>query len=80
MSKHEKLLEKAFNNPSCLSFNEFETLMERCGWILDRQRGSHQIWYSPKGNRISVQKREGKAKKYQVEQFLTYYGEETSHV
>ncbi|MFV9909579.1 type II toxin-antitoxin system HicA family toxin, partial [Rickettsia conorii] len=23
--------------------------MTKCGWVKDRQKGSHQIWYSPKG-------------------------------
>lgn len=80
MSKHEKLLIKAFNNPSGLSFSEFETLMKRCGWVIDHQTGSHQIWYSPKGYRISVQNKGGKAKGYQVKQFLTCYKEETNNV
>lgn len=76
MSRHEKLLRKAFNNPRDLNFSEFETLMKRCGWTLDHQTGSHQIWYSSKGNRISVQNNDGKAKGYQVKQFLMYYKEE----
>lgn len=73
MSKHEKLLNKASNNPAGLSFSEFETLMTRCGWAKDHQSGSHQIWYSSKGHRISIQNKGGKAKGYQVKQFLTYY-------
>ncbi|WP_410956604.1 type II toxin-antitoxin system HicA family toxin [Rickettsia koreansis] len=24
--------------------------MTKCGWVKDRQKGSHQIWYLPKGN------------------------------
>jgi len=70
MSKKDKLLTKAENNPDGLSFDDFCTLMKHQGWILDHQRGSHQIWYSPKGHRISVQNRNGKAKGYQVKQFL----------
>lgn len=66
MSKHEKLLSKAFNNPLGLSFSEFETLLQRCNWIRDHQTGSHQIWYSPQKFRISVQNKGGKAKSYQV--------------
>lgn len=79
MSKHEKLLLKAFNKSDSLSFDEFQTLMSRCGWVLDHQTGSHQIWYSPNAYRISVQNRNGKAKGYQVKQFLTQLAEETKN-
>lgn len=76
MSKKEKLLTKAINNPEGLSFTDFQTLMSHCGWEQDHQSGSHQIWYSPKGYRISVQNRNGKAKGYQVKQFLLRLQEE----
>lgn len=77
MSQYQKLLSKAKRNPIGLSFAEFQTLMTQCGWIKDRQRGSHQIWYSPKGERLSVQTRSGMAKGYQVLQFLSFTKEET---
>ena len=77
MSQFQKLLRKAKRNPNGLSFSEFQTLMIQCGWVKDRQRGSHQIWYSPKGERISIQTREGTAKGYQVLQFLRFIKEET---
>lgn len=36
--------------------------------------GSHRIWYSPTGYRLPIQEgRSGKAKGYQVEQFLGQY-------
>jgi predicted RNA binding protein YcfA (HicA-like mRNA interferase family) len=73
MSQRQKLLSKAQQNPSGLSFSEFQTLMTQCGWVKDRQRGSHQIWYSPQGERISIQTRNGAAKGYQVLQFLGFY-------
>lgn len=76
MSKKDKLLIKALNNPEELSFTDFCTLMRQQGWVLDHQRGSHQIWYSPKSYRLSVQNRNGNAKGYQVKQFLTRFGEE----
>lgn len=72
MSQHQKLRSKAEQNPSGLSFTEFQTLMQQCGWMQDHQRGSHQIWYSPEGKRISIQNRKGMAKGYQVRQFLGY--------
>mgnify|MGYP003394803234 CR=1 FL=1 len=70
MNKKDKLLEKAQNNPHGLNFPDFIALMKRMDWVLDHQTGSHQIWYSKKGKRISVQERQGKAKGYQVKQFL----------
>lgn len=80
MSKHEKLLARARNNPQDLTFSEFQTLMSRCGWVQDHQTGSHQIWYSPKSNRLSIQNKGGKAKGYQVKQFLALYEEENKDV
>jgi len=79
MSKLYKLLEKAKKNPDSLSFGEFQTLMKHHDWLLDHQSGSHQIWYSPKFYRLSVQNRNGKAKGYQVRQFLKRLEEEKDH-
>jgi predicted RNA binding protein YcfA (HicA-like mRNA interferase family) len=71
MTRREKLITKAWDNPKGLSLSEFQTLLSQCGWMLDHQTGSHQIWYSPGRYRLSVQEgRSGKAKGYQVEQFL----------
>jgi HicA toxin of bacterial toxin-antitoxin, len=78
MSKQEKLLKKAKDNPGGLSFGDFETLMRRFNWVLDHQTGSHQIWYSPKKYRVSIQNRNGKAKEYQVKQFLLRLEEEAN--
>ena len=79
MTKIMKQLDKARNNAGNLSYDEFTTLMSRCGWCQDHQRGSHSIWYSPRGHRLSVQNRKGKAKDYQVKQFLKQYDEEQSN-
>ena len=71
MTQREKLLHKAINNPRGLSFEDFQSLLRAARWIFDHQRGSHQIWYSPTGHRLSIQTgRDGKAKTYQVEQFI----------
>jgi len=70
MDRKEKLLSKATRNPRGLKFDEFRKLLVLCGWIEDRQTGSHQIWYSPNRHRISIQNRNGQAKEYQVKQFL----------
>lgn len=79
MSKKEKLLDKARNNQDGLSIDDFRTLMRHKGWVLDHQKGSHEIWYSPKSYRLSVQDRNGKAKGYQVRQFLMRLEEETNN-
>ena len=68
MTQKEKLLLRAINNPADLGFEDFKALLKHSGWIFDHQTGSHQIWYSPKKCRLSVQNNKGKA--YQVKQFL----------
>jgi len=74
MTKREKLLARAGNNPTGLSFGEFQTLLSQAGWIADHQKGSHQIWYSPARYRLPIQEgKSGKAKGYQVGQFLLQY-------
>jgi predicted RNA binding protein YcfA (HicA-like mRNA interferase family) len=74
MTKREKLLAQAKSNPKDISFDEFQTLLRQAGWIFDHQKGSHQIWYSPTRYRLPIQEgRSGKAKSYQIEQFLRQY-------
>ena len=77
MGNKEKLLGKAKRNPNGFRFGDFETMLSQCGWTFDRQAGSHRIWYSPRKHRISLQEaRDGKAKGYQVRQFLERYEKE----
>ena len=72
MSKKDKLLNRAKQNPKGLRFSEFESLLVLCGWICDHQTGSHRIWYSPEKARLSIQPtKNNEAKEYQVKQFLT---------
>ena len=79
MTRREKLLARARNNPKDLTFDEFQTLLRHAGWTFDHQKGSHQIWYSPNRRRLPVQPgKNGKAKGYQVEQFLVALEEETN--
>jgi predicted RNA binding protein YcfA (HicA-like mRNA interferase family) len=74
MTKREKLLALAINNPRGLSFGDLQTLLRQAGWVLHHQTGSHQIWYSPTGYRLSIQEgKSGRAKGYQVEQFILRY-------
>lgn len=74
MTKREKLWKKATESPQNLTFDEFETLLKQMKWTFDRQKGSHRLWYSPLGQVLPIQPRkDGKAKVYQVQQFLNYY-------
>ncbi len=77
MTKKEKLEKKAKERPQNLTFEEFETLLRQSGWILSRQKGSHRLWCSPNDQLLPIQPRkDGKAKLYQVQQFLNYREEE----
>lgn len=76
MNRIEVLYQKAKRNPNGLKFSEFERLMQHYGWTQRRQRGSHRIWYSPIGYRLSIQPNKSMAKGYQVRQFLTQYDKE----
>ena len=79
MSRKDKLLAKAKNNPNNLRFGEFETLLSQCRWTFDHQNGSHRIWYSPQGHRLSIQSKGSKVKEYKVKKFLKQYDEETEN-
>lgn len=66
-----KLLQKAIKNPDNLRFGEFQTLLELHGFVCARSRGSHFIYCSDKYKKsLPVQDNRGKAKGYQVKQFL----------
>jgi hypothetical protein len=76
MNKQDKLIHKAYNNPKGLTFNEFKTLLKRCEWKYKGAKGSHEKWISPTGKMLIIQNNDGKAKKYQVEQFTRIHEEE----
>ncbi len=50
--------------------------MKHAGWTFKRQKGSHRLWCSPSAFRLPVQPVRGKAKEYQVRQFLARYEKE----
>ncbi|MGH8602735.1 MAG: type II toxin-antitoxin system HicA family toxin [Gammaproteobacteria bacterium] len=53
--------------------------MARSEWVFDYQTGGHEIWYSSRRRRLSIQPTDnGKAKAYQVKQFLKLLEEEES--
>lgn len=69
--KIRKLLLKALNSPQNLRFAEIRLLAEAFGYALDRVRGSHHIYLHPHASRpLNLQEASGRAKPYQVKQFL----------
>ena len=76
MSKADKLLDRAINNPQGLSFSELETLVKNHGFQFDRQNGSHRIYVNKALNvTLNLQPdKNGKAKFYQVKEFLQAIG------
>jgi predicted RNA binding protein YcfA (HicA-like mRNA interferase family) len=79
VKRAEALLAAVRKNPGGLSFNQFEALLEACGWQFRRQKGSHRLWYSPAGHRLPIQKGGKHAKAYQVRQFISQYEKEHPH-
>jgi hypothetical protein len=71
VSKIEKLLAKANNNPDNIRFQEICNLAEYFGFKLKGGRGSHKV-YSRKGIKeiLTFQEVGGMAKPYQVRQLL----------
>ena len=70
MTAAEKLLDKARRSPQNLTYKEFETLLAQHGYFKERQTGSHAMWKGAGLPRLCIQDDKGKAKKYQVRQFL----------
>jgi predicted RNA binding protein YcfA (HicA-like mRNA interferase family) len=66
-----KLLEKVLAGPKNVRFNDMITLVEAFSFRLSRVRGSHFIFEHPLiPELVNLQERNGKAKPYQVRQFL----------
>ena len=69
--KKRRLLDKALSKPAALRFTEVCRLAEAFGYRLDRVRGSHHIYESPRAARpLNFQNLRGMAKAYQVRQLL----------
>ena len=69
--KPAKLLQKALQSPQNLRFSELLSLAQAFGYTLDRVRGSHHILVHEAADRVlNFQEVGGKAKPYQVRQFL----------
>jgi hypothetical protein len=71
MVKRNKLFKKILSGSRNIRFDEFVGLMLAFGFRLDRISGSHQIYIHPVVLRpFPVKDDSGKAKPYQVKQFL----------
>lgn len=71
MTRVPKLLAKALAKNKNLRFEEFTALAEAYGFKLVRSGGSHRIYRHPSvPELLNLQAVNGKAKPYQVHQFL----------
>jgi predicted RNA binding protein YcfA (HicA-like mRNA interferase family) len=69
--KRRKLLKKVLASPKNIRFADMVTLVEGFGFQLARVSGSHHIFERPDVPEIiNLQNRKGKAKPYQIRQFL----------
>lgn len=69
--RKRKLLQKALAGGRNLRFADLCDLALAFGYRLDRVSGSHHIFYHPAADRpLNLQNASGKAKPYQVRQFL----------
>jgi predicted RNA binding protein YcfA (HicA-like mRNA interferase family) len=67
----KKLLAKVASGSKNISFNEMVILVETFGFRLVRVNGSHHIFVHPQIRElVNLQEVNGKAKPYQVRQFL----------
>jgi predicted RNA binding protein YcfA (HicA-like mRNA interferase family) len=74
--KREKLLKKILSSPENIRFGDLVTLAEAYGFRLARVTGSHHIFKHPdKIELLNLQDYKGKAKPYQIRQFLRLIGE-----
>jgi predicted RNA binding protein YcfA (HicA-like mRNA interferase family) len=66
-----RLLQKALNSPQNMRFSEMIVLVEAFGFRLSRSSVSHRIFTHPDLKELlNLQEVDGKAKPYQVRQFL----------
>jgi predicted RNA binding protein YcfA (HicA-like mRNA interferase family) len=69
--KKRKLLQKALSSPKNIHFDEMVALVEAFGFRLSRAKGSYHIFVHPQVRElVNLQNVGGKAKPYQVRQFL----------
>lgn len=67
----QKLLKKILASQQNVRFSEMVKLVEAFGFSLDRVSGSHHIFIHPSLNEpVNLQDVNGRAKPYQIRQFL----------
>jgi len=68
---HRKLWRKALDSPNNLRFDDLVRLLHAFGFQKLRVSGSHHIFdHSEMPEQVNIQDRGGKAKPYQVRQFI----------
>jgi predicted RNA binding protein YcfA (HicA-like mRNA interferase family) len=71
MTKKRKLVQKLLSGSRNIRFSEVQAVVEAFGFQLNRISGSHHIYIHPAVPEIiNLQNVDGKAKPYQVKQFL----------
>jgi predicted RNA binding protein YcfA (HicA-like mRNA interferase family) len=69
--KKQKLLQKALSGAKNFRFSDFVTLVEAFGFRFSRSSGSHHIFvHAEVDELLNLQEVQGKAKPYQISQFL----------
>ncbi len=69
--KKKKILERALSGSKNIRFGDMVSLVEAFGFRLSRVNGSHHIFIHPHVTElVNLQNVEGKAKPYQIRQFL----------
>ena len=72
MGKKQKILKQILSGSKNISFNDIVTVVEAFGFTLSRVNGSHHIFIHPNiPELVNLQNAKGKAKPYQIRQFLT---------
>jgi len=67
----KKMLARIINNHKNVQFNDFVTVVESFGFLRKRGEGSHNIFRKNNiAEHINLQNVDGKAKPYQIKQFL----------
>jgi len=71
-----KLLKKILGGSKNIQFDEFVALVKAFGFQHERTSGSHHIFHHPGiPELVNIQNRKGKAKPYQMRQFLEFVEE-----
>lgn len=69
MATPSRILKRVISDQGHISFRDFQKLLLKLGFRLDRTRGSHHIYVHPLGTRpLSVQPIGNEAKPFQVRQ------------